>query len=128
MDHIDGGELTKDQFVERFFTEMDTEVDTTIDELDDNDVQHIESSINHVTNGCENEDIEIPMKGKEKRRSKLTEFGTSQSAKRKNESAKRELTSIVRQVFTDLQTFLITNPQITITDKKFVFFVARQNR
>lgn len=35
---------------------------------------------------------------KRKRRSNLAEFGPSLSAKRKNESAKRELTSVVNQV------------------------------
>lgn len=37
-------------------------------------------------------------KGAKKRRANLTEFGESVTIKRKNESAKRELTSIVNQV------------------------------
>lgn len=121
MDLINCGKLTKDQFVERFFNEMDA----SMDEIDDNEVEDIESSVNNnATNVCENEEIELPKTSKVKRRSNLTTFGPSQSAKRKNESAKRELTSIVRQVCTILQIFLFTNPQIVITDKKFVYFCS----
>lgn len=43
-----------------------------------------------------NESIKKP--GAKKRRANLTEFDESETTKRKNETAKRELTSIVKQV------------------------------
>lgn len=81
--------ISEDEFVEQYFNEMDTEHNLTLVE-------------NSTISICEDEGIEIPKKGK--RRANLTEFGASQTTKRKNESAKRELTSIVNQVCTFLTT------------------------
>lgn len=97
MDLTDCENLAADQFVERYFTEMDD----PMNEIHSNDMEDIDDLVNNndVIDG-ENRGPEISKNGKAKRRSNLTEFGSSQTAKRKNESAKRELTSVVRQVFT----------------------------
>lgn len=98
MDLIDCENLMADQFVEHYFTEMDA----SMNEVGSNEMKDIEASVNNNGNVIdgENREPEISKDGKAKRRSNLTEFGSSQTAKRKNESAKRELTSVVRQVFT----------------------------
>lgn len=71
---------------------------TTIDETD------LETCVVIVCNNANGEaqvdNSDEPKKPKLKRRPNLTEFNDTQSTKRKNETAKRELTSIVNQVST----------------------------
>lgn len=97
--------LYENEFVDEFFdnmveNDMDTEfnIDNSGVELrDDETIIEIQPQ-NHV-----GEPDEVDIRGnkgvnKPKRRANLTEFGESLTTKRKNESAKRELTSIVNQV------------------------------
>lgn len=120
---IDCETLTEDEFVERFLCN----VDESVKEINFTDVEHnndasLYNNTKNQPSTCEVECIEIPKNSKGKRRSNLTEFGPSQPAKRKNECAKRELTSIVTQVIW----FSITisnNLRLLIVFN----FVARQN-
>lgn len=83
--------VTQGQFVEKFFEEME---DNGNFDMEDETANTVENE------GDQNqkEDDATTASAKKKRRSNLAEFGPEQVAKRKNESAKRELTSIVKQV------------------------------
>lgn len=92
--------MSEDEFVERVLHEINVEADVpSIDNSTFNDC----NGLNQNLQLDESSEIKKP---KLKRRANLTEFNESQSTKRKNESAKRELTSIVNQVGLFLNTFL----------------------
>lgn len=74
--------LSADEFVGRFLNE-DAEAGLMV---------NMSSTSNCVGMNGNNE------QNRKRRRSNLTEFNASQTAKRKNESAKRVLTSVVNQV------------------------------
>lgn len=101
MEVTDAAEiLCEQEFVERFFNGIDGEhnlssVDSSVFEDEDED-EVIVIPNNEKRRACEDEGINIPNKAK--RRANLTAFGDNLTTKRKNESAKRELTSIVNQV------------------------------
>lgn len=83
-----------------------TEIDSTEDEFMDGVLIEIADDATILLNdidGMDNFEIEHDandniQKHKRKRRSNLTEFTDDQTTKRKNECAKRELTSVVKQV------------------------------
>ncbi len=92
--------LSDDEFVEQYLLDMDTTmIDIEYNEIEHAEVEHIETKIdNNLANDANFGVPETSTNGKVKRRSNLTEFSPSQTVKRKNECAKRELTSIVKQV------------------------------
>lgn len=92
MERSDSAAMSDDEFVDRILHEINAGADlSTIDNNDLTDCDGLDENLQLN----ENDGIKKP---KLKRRSNLTEFNDSQSTKRKNESAKRELTSIVNQV------------------------------
>ncbi len=84
-----GSMIDGDEFEEQVLYEIEQEDLQTMDVA-------VDVSIAFDQNPEKDESKEV--KKPKKRRANLTEFDESQSVKRKNESAKRELTSIVNQV------------------------------
>lgn len=93
MERRTAGKLSEDDFVVEVLNQLDEEADhaSLYCTLNAND----EMDIVDLGNFDANDGIK---KAKLKRRSNLTEFTDAQTTKRKNESAKRELSSIVKQV------------------------------
>lgn len=81
-------------------SEEDEFIERTMHEIEQNELQSIDVALDVGNEFAPNPQLDensVTRKPK-KRRSNLTEFDESQSIKRRNESAKRELTSIVNQV------------------------------
>lgn len=84
--------IEEDEFVERYLHEMQQ------NDVQSNDVPSDDFNGLDQNPQLDENDENNGIKKSKKRRANLTEFDESQSIKRKNESAKRELTSIVNQV------------------------------
>lgn len=86
--------LDEGEFVEEIIIDMvdvdENAIDMYIDDVEEIPIQHQQNV------GKLNDESQKALKPK--RRGNLTEFGNSTTTKRKNESAKRELTSVVNQV------------------------------
>lgn len=122
--------MNEEEFVQIVYIEQDTLHDLSLESLVENgatEEKEIETPAVEDLNGVESRECNVSKvtSNKAKRRACLTEFGDDLPNKRKNECAKRELTSIVNQV----KSLIISqNVQSSILNQNYFSFSARENR